>query len=231
MSNIKKISKFDQPRERLVKNGSNNLATYEIVAILLGSGYKNNDVLKLSQDVCQLIENIKPINLTIEKLMSIKGIKLAKAATIIAALELGKRLQESSIVVNKKLSNDDIYKYFHNKLIYESREKLYLLIVNARGFLIKKIHMSTGSSLNVIVERREIFSKVLEYNGVGFILVHNHPSGDCSPSPSDIDVTNKIVDSSEKINIFFIDHIIIGKDEYFSFKKKKKTYIKNPSIY
>lgn len=226
MPKIKDIPKIDRPRERFLKKGSEALSKSDLLAILLGSGIKGKNVQKLAQQVVnKLGKNF--LNITIDDLQDISGIGQAKALQIVSAISLVKRYyaDEKTNEVIIKNSQDVL------SLAYDLREKkkeyLVCLYLNARNVLLKKEIVSIGLLDKTLLHPREIFHPATELNAASVILIHNHPSGDFSPSEKDIQVVEKISQAGEIMGIPVIDFIIISEKGHYSFFEKLKDQNKS----
>lgn len=220
---IKEIRIEDRPRERLEKHGANSLSNYELLAILLRTGYKDVSAIMLSQDLLLSISNLQDLSeISISELTKIKGIGKAKAVQIIAAIELGKRINtpfESKFRLN---SPKTTYLYFKEEMQNLSQEHLICLYLNSKSDLIDKKAISIGTVNKTLFHPRDILKWAVKFSAVGIILIHNHPSGNPNPSAGDISMTNLIIKAAELIDVKIIDHIIIGKNRFYSFSEKDK---------
>ncbi len=215
---IKELPKDLLPREKALENGLESLSDAELLALSIGSGVKGLNVIGLADKIISKysLEGLK--NLTIEELTKIKGIGTTKALQILAIVELAKRLTEekNSITIN---SPEDVYNYTKN-LKNETQEKLICLYTNTSNELLDEKTVAIGS-LNVLsVKPRDIFFYALKSNAYGIILVHNHPDGYCKPSQEDIVFTDKVKALALELGFEILDHIVIGKDGYFSFARE-----------
>lgn len=219
---IKEIHKDERPRERLLTYGIDALTKVELIALLIGSGTKDRNVFQISQDVVKLIEKVNGVdNVTIEQLLTIKGIKLAKATTLIAALSLSKKFD---INRSKKhiFTHRDVYLYMHEELKNKEQEHLYCIYLNSRSEIIKSICLFVGTVNQTVIHPREIFKHATRLSAYSIVLVHNHPTGDSKASNADIKATENLMKLSEMMGIIIVDHVIIGKNEYFSIIEHKK---------
>jgi len=226
MPKIKDIPKIDRPRERFLKKGSDALSKSDLLAILLGSGIKGKNVQKLAQQVVnKLGKNF--LNITVDDLQDISGIGQAKALQIVSAISLVKRYyaDEKTNEVVIKNSQDVL------SLVYDLKEKkkeyLVCLYLNARNVLLRKEIVSIGLLDKTLLHPREIFHPATELNAASVILIHNHPSGDFSPSEKDIQVVEKISQAGEIMGIPVIDFIIISEKGHYSFFEKLKDQNKS----
>ncbi len=215
MKTINELENFDKPREKLLKNGVKNLKDYELVAILLGSGIKGKDVIKLSKEIIKLFQNDFE-NMDVEKLLQIRGLGVAKASQIISAVELSKRYL---IKQNKKItSSKDVYEELKD---YGDKKQEYFLAVYLDGANhICDVKVITIGILNKsLVHPREVFAFAIENRCASVIVAHNHPSAVLEPSEGDIEVTKRLKKSGEILGIELLDHIILSKNGYFSFNE------------
>lgn len=225
MGKIKNLITEDQPRGRLYKLGPSKLALYELIAIILGSGSKNKDVMELAKEVSNFINNSNISDLTLEKLEKIKGIKRAKSALIISAIEIGKRLNKPILRENKFNNINEVYSFFKNELENLNHEKMFLILFDNKKNFLKKIEINSGTSNTILIDQKQIFKTIIDNYASSFMIIHNHPSGDSKPSENDIKSTNLIIEGSKILNISFIDHLIIGKNEFYSFLSRNKIKI------
>ena len=217
---IRDLPKVERPREKLISKGVQNLKDEELLAILIRTGRKGKNVINLAKQILAKYSKKKLLNLKYQDLVKTKGISSAKACTILAAGELVKRgLKIQEETVPRIHSVKDVVaqvSFLRNKV----REHLVVLYLNARNELIFKKDMFIGTLNANLVHPREIFKEALKQNAAAIILVHNHPSGDPEPSEDDLTVTKRIVEAGKVMGIDVLDHIIIGKTQFFSFKNK-----------
>lgn len=222
---IKELPIVERPREKLINYGVNTLSNIELIALILRSGNKNKSVLDLSKEVLDHINKLQDLKeITIEVLMEISGIKEAKATTLIAAIELGKRIELVKPLKHQIKNSYDIY-HLMKDLVNKEQEHFYCIYLNTKMFVIKRDLIFIGTVSEIVVHPREIFKNAIKHNASFIILVHNHPSGDCEPSYADKNSTKIITDAGNLINIEVIDHIIIGNNEFYSFKESKRFKI------
>ena len=219
------LPKETLPRERLSKYGAKVLTDYELLAIILRTGTKEKSVLDLSKEVLCTFHNLSYLNdITINELIQIKGIKTAKAIEILASIEFGKRVCLSKSYNQIVTSGQDVYKmlrYDMENLSYEELKSVYL---NVKGGIIDIKTLTKGSFNTTQVDFREIAKWSLKLSCFNVIIVHNHPSGDPTPSHHDKEFTNELIKYSNNIGVSIIDHIIIGKHSFYSFSYKKIIY-------
>ena len=217
---IKNLSVDDRPREKLLLNGRSSLSNAEILAILIGSGSRDKSAVQLCQEILKEVNN--DINLLAKKsvkdLMKYKGIGEAKAISIVAALELGRRRKDETTVKNTKISSSkDAYVYIKHLFEDLPHEQFYILLLN-RANVIKSHHLiSKGGFSGTVADGKLIFKIALENMASAMILCHNHPSGNLKPSQSDITLTKKLKDFGALIDLPVFDHLIITDTDYFSF--------------
>jgi len=219
---IKELPITERPRERFIKYGASAIQTFELIAIILRTGSKDESVLDLAKRVTYMSKSLKDLsNTSIKDLKSIKGIGDSKAIELLAAFELGKRVNNESFSIQNKLhSPEKIYQFLKNELEMKTQEHFIALYLNTKGELIKKETLFIGSLNSSLIHPREIFKHAVINSAAAIIICHNHPSGDPNPSKQDIDITKLIHKNSLMMDIELLDHIIIGKDRYYSFKEK-----------
>ena len=217
---IKNWAIEDRPREKMLVKGKSALSDAELLAILIRSGNSDDSALSLSQKILHDVDNslVKLSSLSIQSLIKYKGIGGAKAITIAAALELGRRRREATVKeVKSIISSVDIYEYMQSSLTDLNYEEFWVIFLNATNKIISKTVISQGGISETLVDSKKIFKLALENNAVNIILSHNHPSGQVNPSETDITLTKKIKNGAETLDIKLLDHIIIGQSGYFSF--------------
>ena len=216
MKKLSDIPKIDKPREKLVARGTSALTSHELIMVLLGSGTANRDVATLAKDILKVIEEEKE-NISLNSLINIQGIGVAKAGQILSAFELAKRYL---IKVEKKIHNtDDILSLVHD--IRDKKQEYFITItLTGASAIIEKREVFKGTVNYSIVHPREIFADAISDRAAGIIFVHNHPADDAQPSKEDIALTNQLCDAAKLLGIQVVDHIIVTKNEHFSFQKK-----------
>jgi DNA repair protein RadC len=219
-NSIKNWSEDDRPREKLLIKGKNTLSDAELIAILIGSGNKEDSAVELSRKILNSVNNnlIELTKLSIGELMKFKGIGEAKAISIVAALELGNRRRESDVIIKDKISSSkDVFELFSSTFSNTHFEEFWILMLNRANRIIKKINISEGGISGTFVDPKKIFRYSLENNASSIVLCHNHPSGNIQPSEADIKLTKKLKDAGTAMDINVVDHIIIGNESYYSF--------------
>lgn len=209
----------ERPRERMLKHGTDALSEAELLAIVLRTGNGKNSAVDLARHILNKYDGLRGLDgQSIEELQSINGIGLAKAAQIKAALEIAKRLAVQKWRVQDRVkSSEDIYRIVHLRMRDLGREEFRVLFLTARHDILTEKKLFEGSLMESVVSPREIILTAVQQSAASIVLLHNHPSGDPSPSPQDKNVTAKIVEACRYVDITVLDHIIIGKDSYFSF--------------
>lgn len=217
---IKSWSLDDRPREKLITKGKSVLSDAELVAILIGSGNKNESAVDLSKRILNSVNNnLNNLSkLTLEQLTNFKGIGEAKAISIITALELGRRRQfEIGLEKPQITSSKDVYKLMIPVLGDLPHEEFWALFLNNSNKVLEQYQVSKGGLTATIVDVRLLFKRALELNAVAIIVCHNHPSGKLQPSQADKQLTQKIKQSSTTLDIKLLDHLIVTEKMYFSF--------------
>ena len=217
---IKDIPLNERPRERLINKGVEYLSNEDLLAILLKTGTKENSVKVLANNILKQLDdinNLKEINL--ERLVKIKGIGKAKACELLAAIELGKRLNKKIDNLNqiKIYSSNSIYEYYQDKLKDKLQEYFYCVYLDTKNHIIKDKLLFIGTINESLIHPREIFKEAYLLSASGIICIHNHPSGNVNPSNNDIIMTKQLVEVGKILGIKVLDHIIIGKNNYYSF--------------
>lgn len=217
---IKSWALDDRPREKLLAKGKNALSDAELIAILIGSGNRNETAVALSKRILQSVEgNINALaKLSVEKLTTFKGIGDAKAIAIITALELGKRRQLEVALEKPKITcSKDGFNIMQTIIGDLEHEEFWVLFLNNSNKVLAKNQISKGGLTATIVDVRLLFKQALELTAVAIIVCHNHPSGKLQPSNADKQLTQKIKLAGATLDIKLLDHLIITEKDYFSF--------------
>jgi DNA repair protein RadC len=217
---IKQWAEEDRPREKLQLKGRSSLSNAELLAIILGSGYRNVTAVELARRLLSAHENsLRSLAVqSLQGLTKTKGIGHAKALTIIAAMELGRRRELTELSTRPKISSsEEAYDCVHSLMSDLPHEEFKILLLNRGNRLIKLITVSVGGVSGTVVDPKVVFKKAIELQASSIILVHNHPSGNTRPSESDIKITKKMVKAGENLDINILDHLIIGANSYYSF--------------
>ena len=222
---IKSWALDDRPREKLLSKGRSYLSDAELIALLIGSGNRNESAVSLSKRILLSVDNsiTELAKLSSEQLMCFKGIGEAKAMSIITALELGKRRHFEQIEAKPVIkSSRDAFLILQPILVDLNHEEFWGLFLNNSNKVLSKMQLSKGGITGTVVDVRLLFKKAIELSAVAVIVCHNHPSGKLEPSVSDVELTTKIKDSGITLDIKLLDHIIISQNGYFSFADSSK---------
>lgn len=215
---IKDLPDLEKPRERLNKYGAKYLSNEELLAILLRTGSKDKNVKELSSTVLTKLKTIEDMDkMTINELSSIKGIGKVKAITLLAAIELGKRVNTKSFNENITLNNAELINEYFSNYITGDKEKLLVILLDNKKRLISYQIMYEGTSEEVNASPKEIFNYAIKEGAASIILMHNHPSGVITPSSADNNLTKNLALSGQMLGINVLDHIITNGKKFFSF--------------
>ena len=220
MKSIKSWAEEDRPREKMLAKGKEALSNAELIAILIGSGNSKETAVDLSKRILHDSKDnlIELSRLTINDLMKYNGIGEAKAVTIAAALELGRRRRFSEALEKPSIKNSQIaYECFYAHLSDLNHEQFWIMLLNNANKVIKLEKIGVGGMTGTTADPKKIFKSALENNAASVMLCHNHPSGNVIPSNADKQITNNLVKAGQFLEIKILDHIIIGNDNYFSF--------------
>ena len=222
---LKDLPDEEKPRERLIKLGARNLSDAELIAIIIRSGVKSCNVKTLAENLLSYyggVSNLK--NLTINRAKEFKGLGSVKAVSLLASLELGRRVYENDVIKpNIKIKNSvDAYTYF-SKIIYDEKQENFLVIYldNKSKYISHKI-IFKGTINQSIVHPREVFKQAFLESASSIIIMHNHPSGDVTPSASDDEVTANFAKIGEIMGVKLVDHLIVSKDNYYSYIESER---------
>lgn len=216
---IKDIPVNERPRERLVKYGVKNISNEELISIILKTGTKEKSVKELSNMILSKYSDISNLKeLEIQDIMKIKGIGKVKAIELIASIELGRRVYVDKNIDELKIKGSiDVYNYFNDLLKDKKQEHFYAVYLDNKKKVITKRLLYIGTINGSVAHPREIFKTAYLVSASFIICVHNHPSGDPTPSNEDIVFTNKLIEIGKLNNIPVLDHIVIGRNCYYSF--------------
>lgn len=220
MSSVKEWPENERPRERLIKFGAESLSDAQLLAIILRTGSNRKTVMETSIELFQRFGGLKGLEeASVRELKSFKGLGIAKIAQIKASFELGKRALTQKAWEKIFNSAETVYSYCFPKLMGLKKEIFITLLLDTKLKLIKEIKVSEGTLNQSLIHPREVFKEAVKESAYAVILVHNHPSGDPTPSEQDIEVTKKLKKASEYLEIPILDHVIIGRGKYFSMKE------------
>jgi len=217
---ISELAEEDRPREKLLLKGKTALSDAELIAILIGSGTPSMSAVDLSRYIlASANQNLADLaRLSIQDLKKFKGIGEAKAITIVAAMELGRRRKEAEPKVKPKITcSRDIYELMKPELFDEQVEFFYLLLLSRSNQVMKKHLISQGGTAGTVVDTKVVFKVALEHLAQSIILIHNHPSGNLRPSEQDKRLTDRMVKIGRELDLPVLDHVIYTDDGYFSF--------------
>ncbi|MDW2875780.1 DNA repair protein RadC [Cytobacillus sp. T106] len=219
---IRDFPQDERPRERFIQNGPESLSNHELLALMLRTGTKEESVLQLSNRLLTHFEGLRLLkDATLDEMTSIKGIGMAKAIQVLAAVEIGRRI--SSLSYDDRFvigSPEDGAKYVMNDMRFLSQEHFVCLYLNTKNQVLHKQTIFIGSLNASIVHPREVFKEAFRRSAASIICIHNHPSGDPAPSREDIEVTKRLAECGKIIGIDVLDHLIIGENKYVSLKEK-----------
>jgi DNA repair protein RadC len=217
---IKDWAADDRPREKLLLKGVQSLSDAELLAILIGSGTQKTSAVELSRQILGLSKNnLSELGkLSIPELRKIKGIGEAKAISIIAALELGKRRSQTDSTERQVISSSkDVFNYLYPVLSDLPYEEFWIIYLNRSNKIIDKYKLSQGGVSGTVIDVRMILKRAIELLASSLVICHNHPSGNKNPSENDTAITAKVKQASAQMDIILVDHIIIADNSYFSF--------------
>lgn len=222
---IKDLCTGERPREKMFANGAYSLSNGELLALLLGSGYKGCNALELALELLGIADGklINLFNMSADKLKSIPGMGEGKVATLLASVELGRRfiMEESAVEKRAILTHRCVYELMLPLLKGLKHEEFWILLLNERNYLIRKIKTTSGGGNSTVIDVRQVLRYALELCASSIILVHNHPSGNPHPSLADSNQTKLMHDAANACNIQLMDHVIVSDDSFFSFEDRK----------
>ncbi|RAR47038.1 RadC family protein [Flavobacterium lacus] len=222
---IKFWAEDDKPREKLMLKGKTALSDAELLAILIGSGSRNESAVALSKRILSHAQNnLNALGkLSLKQLTEFKGIGEAKAISIIAATELGRRRRAEEVPELVKITSSRVIYDVMQPIIGElPYEEFWVLYLNNANKIIHKAQLSKGGITGTVVDVRLILKTALEHNALAFVLVHNHPSGKLFASDSDLEITKKIQLAAKQLDMHVVDHVIIAENGYYSFADDEK---------
>lgn len=219
---IKDLPQQERPRERMKELGAEKLSNAELLAIILRTGHHEETALHLAERILSQAGGLRYLpDFTLEELQQIKGIGLAKAVQIKAAVELGRRLASALRPETLSLNSPwQVAEFLMEEMRYYPKEYFKVILLNTKNQIISIEDISVGSLNSSIVHPREIFNLPVKKSAASVILIHNHPSGDPTPSREDMEVTRRLVEAGKILGISVLDHIIVGEKRYISFKEK-----------
>ena len=223
MSKIQDLPTLDRPREKAFHYGIDTLSNLELLALIIGSGYKDNSAIDVAyglfKDNCGLVDIA---NKSEKDLLKYKGIGKAIAIKIIATFEMAKRYQKAKMEVTPQVIDQTFLFNKYSPLISNSQqEHVFLVVLNKKKQMCYEVNLYKGSHSKVVFSIRDILKEVISHDGVYFYIIHNHPSQNPNPSEEDIAFTSELLIDAKKIGLYLLDHLIITKDSYYSFLGNK----------
>lgn len=226
-STIKQLSEEDRPREKMRANGEEMLTTAELLAILIGSGSPQKNAVELMQEILRDCDDklILLSRLSVDELKQYNGIGEAKALTIKAAMELGRRRATEEVTRDlvKITDSQTIYRYMREKMKDLGHEECWALMLNNNAKLIKRVRISQGGITETSVDVRLVMKQAILAEATALVLVHNHPSGSCRPSRFDDQLTQSVHEACKALHIRFMDHVIVTDGDYYSYAEEGKV--------
>ena len=219
---IKDFDLSDRPREKLIKEGSDSLSDEELLAIILSTGTKEKNAIELAREILANFSYQELYDIEVNELTKINGIKSAKASKIVASLKFGKRIAKrvNQRSITKIEKSEDIYNFLKEELADKKNEFFYAILLDTKNVIISKELITKGTLDASLVHPREAFRPAIKKSAKSIIFAHNHPSGNPRPSAEDYNITRRLVDAGNLLDINVLDHIIIGENDYYSFKKE-----------
>ena len=220
---IKFLAEDDRPREKFLLKGKSALSDSELLAINLGSGNNEDSAVELARKILASVDyNWQKLSkLSIKDLMKFKGIGEAKAISVAAALEIGRRKAAQEIPEKEKVTSvNDLYKIFSQYLSDLQTEEFWAIFLDQKNHVIYKTQISKGGISGTLVDVRVIFRIAIEHFATSVVVAHNHPTGNLTPSQPDISITRRIKEAGDLLDIKLLDHLIIGENSFFSFSEQ-----------
>lgn len=226
---FKELPINELPRERLLKYGRENLSNIDLLSIILRTGVKNLTVREVSENILKKVGSINNLsNISVNELSNIKGVGYIKAITLLASIELGKRVTNKEIILGMSLNNSKIiHDTFKSIFKNQNQENFLCIYLDNKKRLISYKILFIGTNNKSVVHPREIYKEAIKANASSIICIHNHPSNDLTPSKEDINITEKLKECGNIIGIELIDHLITNGEEYFSFYDSYKIHNDN----
>ncbi len=221
---IKQWPEPDRPKEKLIANGPAFLSDSELLSIIIGSGAGNKNALDLARDLLNRFDELCSLDMaSVEEIKKVKGIGETKAVTVKAALELARRFAVSSNGTSKVIrTSEDVVSVYIRQMKNMKKEVFKVVLLNVKNKVLKTATVSEGGLTSSVVHPRDVFSPAIRESAHGVILLHNHPSGDPSPSEEDMILTQRITEAGRLLHIKVLDHIIIGDNRYYSFADEEE---------
>ena len=221
---VRDLPPEERPREKLLAYGPSGLSNAELLAILLRSGTRKKSVLRIAEEILARIKEqglVGMVHISVAALAKIDGVGKVKAATLQAAIELARRLAvQQSAKIQMITGPEDVARYAMPHYRFEQKEHFAVLLLNTKNHVISMPEVSVGSLSASVVHPREVFRAAIDHAAAAMILLHNHPSGDPTPSREDIAVTERLVKAGKIMDIPVLDHVVLGRDRFISLKEK-----------
>jgi DNA repair protein RadC len=217
---IRNWAEDDRPREKFLLKGRHTLSDTELLAILIGSGNRNDSAVDLAKKILESHKNnLQELSKSgVSELIKVRGIGQARAIVILAALELGRRREASEVIVKQKITRSrEAYDIFRSAMENRPYEEFWIILLNKANRIIRQSCISEGGVSGTVVDPKKIFKIALDHRSSSIILGHNHPSGEVRPSEADDRITRKICDAGQLLDVTVLDHLIIGEDLYYSY--------------
>lgn len=224
--NLKELPLSERPRERMMLHGPQVLSSSELIALILGSGTKGKSVLALSQELLSHFGSLNHLlDASIEDLCQVKGLGKAKAIQLKAALSLANRVYREKTPIAERLQTSlQAYIWVRDLIVHEKKEIFGVILLDARGAAKRWEVISVGTLTQAIIHPREVFYPAIKYLAASLILVHNHPSGDPTPSSEDRHLTEQLIEASQSTGIPLLDHLVIASRGYCSLKESGLSF-------
>jgi DNA repair protein RadC len=219
---LKELPVQERPRERLIAMGEESLSDAELLGIIIRDGTPEDSAVDLAEKLLARYGDFRNLAAkTVAEISKIKGIGKAKAAQVKAALAIARRYNSKPLYCGDQIrSSTDVYHHFHERLRDRRQETFLLVLLDSKNKIIKDLQISAGSLSSSLVHPREVFSPAIRESAASVIFVHNHPSGDPTPSKEDLELTSRLVEVAEVVGIKVLDHVVIGAEHYVSLKDK-----------
>ena len=220
---IKSLAEDDRPREKFLLKGKASVSDSELLAIIMGSGNREESAVELARRILKSVENNwhRLSQLSIKDLMKFKGVGEAKAISIATALEIGNRKSQQEVLERQQISSSkDIFEILQPHLSDLPTEEFWAVFLNHQNKILYKTCLFRGGIASSVADVRVIFKTALEHFSTRIVIAHNHPAGSLKPSQQDIAITNKIKDAGKLLEIELLDHIIIAQNKFYSFKEE-----------
>lgn len=231
LSNFREIPVLERPREKAIRFGLDTLSNDELIAVLIGTGTKQESVLELAHKINSQSNGLSNLfNVPYEALLDINGIGPVKALILSACFELCNRYLKTFYGDSGTVSTLDIYNRYALKMRQKDKELFALVVLNRRRQIIHEEFLYVGSETHVACQPKEIIRKVMLHNGNYFYMIHNHPSGDCIPSKEDVNLTTQVKVLANQLSVRLLDHIIVGDTGFYSFSEYEECVKLAPNL-